>query len=43
MKFKELADLLYPNVKSVDFWENEYRDRNLTKGAEVTRFAPSPT
>lgn len=43
MDNKKLADLLYPEAKSVDFWFERYKPRNLPKGAEVTRFAPSPT
>ena len=40
-EYLELADLLYPNVKPVEFYFNLYKDRNC-KG-EVTRIAPSPT
>lgn len=43
MNYKELANLLYPDVKSSDYWESKYCDRKLPQGAEVTRFAPSPT
>lgn len=43
MKNIELAELLYPNVKDISFWENKYPKRKLPVGAEVTRFAPSPT
>lgn len=43
MDNKKLANLLYPNAKPTEFWENKYPKRNLPKGAEVTRFAPSPT
>ena len=42
--YKELADLLFPNVKiTVDEIEIKYPPRNLKEGAYVTRFAPSPT
>ena len=41
---KQLADLIFPNVKeTVDDLEKRYPERNLPEGAEVTRFAPSPT
>lgn len=41
---KELADLLYPNNKyTVEQIEQMYPARKLKAGAEVTRFAPSPT
>ncbi|MDZ4764728.1 MAG: glutamate--tRNA ligase family protein [Chloroflexota bacterium] len=41
---KVLADLLYPHVeKSLDDWMVQYPPRALPEGAQVTRFAPSPT
>ena len=41
---KELADLLFPNIKiTVDEIEAKYPARDLKEGAYVTRFAPSPT
>lgn len=41
---KRLADLLYPNVdKTIADLEKIYPQRNLDDGAEVCRFAPSPT
>ena len=41
---KELADLMFPRVsESVLDIEKMYPERNLPSGAEVTRFAPSPT
>ena len=44
MDFKKLADLLYPNTtKTIQDYLNQYSPRNLPEGAEVTRFAPSPT
>jgi len=44
MDYKKLADLLYPNVKlTIDDCIKKYPKRNLEKGQEVTRFAPSPT
>ena len=43
MDYNKLADLLYPNAVNTDVWENKYPKRELKTGAEVTRFAPSPT
>ena len=43
MDYKKLADLLYPNVKDIEYYENIYPERDLEEGAEVCRFAPSPT
>lgn len=44
MDYKKLADLLYPNTtKTVQDYLDLYPARNLPVGAEVTRFAPSPT
>ena len=41
---KKLADLLYPDVdKTIDDLEKIYPKRTLADGAEVCRFAPSPT
>ena len=41
---KELANLIFPNVKeTIEDLEKRYPERNLPNGAEVTRFAPSPT
>lgn len=41
--YKKIADLIYPNItKDVAYWENKYKPRDIG-GAEVTRFAPSPT
>lgn len=42
--FKDLAELLFPNItKSPDYYEELYPQRNLTEGARVSRFSPSPT
>ena len=42
--YKKLADLIFPDIKkSVADYEKEYPERNLTEGAKVTRYAPSPT
>lgn len=44
MNLKELANLMFPDVReTVNDIEKKYPKRNLSKGAEVTRFAPSPT
>ena len=43
MDYKKLADLLYPNAKDIEYYEKKYPERNLKEGAEVCRFAPSPT
>ena len=44
MNLKELADLMFPDVtESVEEIEKKYPQRDLAEGAEVTRFAPSPT
>lgn len=44
MNYNDLANLLYPDVtKTIDDLEKMYPERNLPEGAEVMRFAPSPT
>ncbi len=43
MDYKKLADLLYPNAKDIGYYEKMYPERDLKEGAEVCRFAPSPT
>ena len=44
MHYQKLADLLYPSTtKTIQDYFNLYPVRNLPEGAEVTRFAPSPT
>ena len=43
MDYKDLANLIFPNVKDVTYYEEKYPKRNLKEGAVVTRFAPSPT
>jgi len=41
---KQLAELIFPNIKeTIEDLEKRYPERNLPEGAEVTRFAPSPT
>ncbi len=44
MNNKELANLIFPKTsKTLNDLEKQYPARPLTSGAEVTRFAPSPT
>ena len=44
MTTKELANLIFPDVtETLEDLEKRYPKRNLPEGAEVTRFAPSPT
>jgi glutamyl-tRNA synthetase len=43
MNYKELADMIFPDVKEISYYEEKYPKRNLPEGAIVTRFAPSPT
>ncbi len=41
---KELANLIFPDInETIDDLEKRYPKRKLKDGAEVTRFAPSPT
>ncbi|MBE6791347.1 MAG: glutamate--tRNA ligase [Ruminococcaceae bacterium] len=42
--FEKLAELLFPHIdKTIADYEEMYPVRNLSEGAKVTRFAPSPT
>ena len=43
MDYKDLADVIYPDAKPIEYYEEKYGPRDLPQGAEVTRFAPSPT
>jgi len=43
MNYKDLADLIFPDAKDIEYYEKKYPERNLPEGAIVTRFAPSPT
>lgn len=43
MDYKDLANLIFPDAKPIEYYEEKYPERNLPEGAEVTRFAPSPT
>ena len=41
---KQLADLIFPDInETIEDLEKRYPARNLPEGAQVTRFAPSPT
>lgn len=42
--YRDLAELLFPNIKETEEdLEKRYPERSLPEGAQVTRFAPSPT
>ena len=41
--YKELADIIFPNVKDKEYYEEKYPRRELIEGAMVLRVAPSPT
>lgn len=44
MDYNKLAELLFPDVvNGPDYYEKKFPERDLPKGAEVTRMAPSPT
>ncbi len=43
MDYKDLANLIFPEVKDISYYEEKYPRRNLKEGAIVTRYAPSPT
>lgn len=43
MDYKDLANAIYPDAKPIEYYEEKYGPRYLPQGAEVTRFAPSPT
>ena len=43
MDRKDLANLIFPNVKDYTYYEEKYPERKLPEGAIVTRYAPSPT
>lgn len=43
MDYKDLADLIFPDAKPIEYYEEKYPARDLKEGAIVTRFAPSPT
>ena len=44
MDYNKSAELLFPDVvNGPDYYEKKFPERDLPKGAEVTRMAPSPT
>ena len=44
MNYQQLAELIFPDVTmTIEELEKRYPKRDLPEGAEVTRFAPSPT
>ena len=44
MDYQKLADLIYPNLEhDTQYYEDMFPERDLPKGAEVLRTAPSPT
>ena len=43
MDYNDLANLIFPDVKEIEYYEEKYKTRNIPEGAIVTRFAPSPT
>ncbi len=43
MDYKDLANLIFPSVKDISYYEEKYPKRDLKEGAVVSRFAPSPT
>ena len=43
MDYKDLANLIFPDAKTIEFYEKKYPERNLPEGAMVVRIGPSPT
>ena len=43
MDNKDLANLIFPDAKDASFYEEKYPKRDLPEGAQVVRYAPSPT
>lgn len=43
MDYKDLANVIFPEIKDIAYYEEKYPQRELPEGAIVTRFAPSPT
>ena len=44
MDYNRLAELCLPGIdKTPEYWEKQFPARELKKGAQVTRLAPSPT
>ena len=43
MDYKDLANLIFPEAKEINYYEEKYTERNLKEGVILTRIAPSPT
>ena len=43
MDYKDLANLIFPDAKPIEFYEEIYPERDLREGAMVVRIGPSPT
>ena len=43
MNNKDLANLIFPDAKPIEFYEEKYPERDLPEGAMVVRIGPSPT
>ena len=43
MDYKDLANLIFPDAKPIEYYEEKYPERNLPEGAMVVRIGPSPT
>lgn len=43
MDYKDLANLIFPDAKPIEYYEQKYPERNLPEGAMVVRIGPSPT
>ncbi len=43
MDRKDLANLIFPDVKDYTYYEEKYVKRDLPEGTQVLRYAPSPT
>ena len=43
MNYEDLANLIFPDAKDIEYYEEKYKRRELPEGAIVTRYAPSPT
>ena len=41
--YEKLAETIFPDIETMEYFEEKYPERDLPEGAVVTRFAPSPT
>ena len=39
----DLANLIFPEIKDIEYYEKQYPNRNIKEKAQVTRIGPSPT